>query len=188
MEYVNAYKPDYIGFVFAKSKRQIDGKKARELKKALDPSILSVGVFVNEPIENIIGLCGENIINMVQLHGEEPVSYAKALSKRIKQPIIRAVRIKELFREEEFADDPCDYYLFDSYTKDSYGGSGKTFPKEFIRDVKKPYFLAGGITTQNVWEELHECHPYCVDISSGVEKNGFKDKDKIKEFIEAVRK
>lgn len=185
--YVNECIPDYIGFVFAKSKRQVDMKKAAELKQYLHPSILSVGVFVNEPIENVMELCREKIIDVVQLHGDEPEEYARKLQENIDNSIIRAVRVESKKQVEDYNTYPCHYFLFDSYKQGVYGGTGQTFPKELIMGVDKPFFLAGGISSKNVIEELAGVSPYCVDVSSSVETDGRKDREKIRQFIQMVR-
>ena len=185
--YVNKYLPDYIGFIFAKSKRMVDDATAAQLKRALDKRIKAVGVFVNEPIEHITALCRENIIDLVQLHGDEEEAYIKELKQRIPNEIIKAIRLKEALGPEDIQKFSCSHILFDTYNKEQYGGSGLTFNLELIPENINSYFIAGGLNAENILEVIEVCHPYCVDISSGVETNGIKDENKIRELIELVR-
>ena len=189
IEIVNKYKPDYIGFVFSKSSRQVDFDKAKMLKELLDKDIQTVGVFVNEPIELIQRLCRSRIIDMVQLHGDEDEEYIKKLRAVIKCRIIKAVRVKstEQILEEEHK--KCDFLLLDAYNKNAYGGSGKKFNWDLIPgELVKKYFLAGGLCCENISQAITALHPYAVDVSSGIETNGCKDKNKMAAFVAAVRK
>lgn len=193
IEIVNKYKPDYIGFVFAKSKRQVSLKEAKVLKAKLHPEIKAVGVFVNEPIENICKCVEEGVIDCVQLHGDEGREYIINLKKQISLPIIKAFRvgnIEELTSKlEEIEWLPIDYYLFDTYTAETYGGSGESFEwcklKSLIgRQIQKPYFLAGGIGSDNLRQAIAQ-RPYAIDMSSKLETNAyFKDENKIKQVID----
>lgn len=188
IDYVNEYKPDYIGFVFAHSNRQVTKEQARVLRKKLDSSIIPVGVFVNEKMENIIDLVQEKIINVVQLHGDETEEYIKDLRTHIpKTKIIKAVRVSTnediIDCENTFA----DYLLFDSRSLDAYGGTGKAFDWSLIKEIKKPFFLAGGINNDNIEEAIMSLDPFVIDISSAVETQGYKDKNKIKEMIIKTR-
>jgi len=187
IEAVNIGKPDYIGFVFAKSRRQINAEQARQLKQLLSPSIQAVGVFVNEPIEHIIRLCRSNIIDIIQLHGEEDNEYIKKLKEHVPNKIIKAVRVKEYKDVEKANEFASEYLLFDAYHKDQYGGTGETFDWNLISKIDKPYFLAGGIHAGNVLEALRLCNPYGIDVSSGVETNGYKDPQKIFYMIDKIR-
>jgi len=187
IDYVNEALPDYIGFVFAKSKRQIDNEQAKLLKGILDPSIQAVGVFVNEPIDNIILLCSNSSIDIVQLHGDEDENYINQLKANIDKPIIKAARIRnkdDIKASENF---DTDYLLLDAYKEGEYGGSGDAFDWSIISEIGKPYFLAGGIHSGNVIDAVTKIRPYAIDISSGVESNGRKDRDKILEIITKVR-
>ncbi|ROR31848.1 phosphoribosylanthranilate isomerase [Mobilisporobacter senegalensis] len=184
---VNEASPDYIGFVFAKSKRQVNYDTAKELKSYLDPKIKSVGVFVNEDIDNIATLCNEKIIDLVQLHGDETKEYIERLKMKISCQIIKAVRVKEsqdIFKIHQM---PCDYILLDAYHEDQYGGNGISFDWSLISIRNKPFFLAGGIHYGNIQKAIKETNPYCIDISSGVETDGLKDPEKIKEIVDLVR-
>lgn len=184
---VNEALPDYIGFVFAKSSRQITIEQAEEMKNLLDKRIYAVGVFVNSEPSEIIKLCKNNIIDIIQLHGEEDAEYIDFLKSKVSNPIIKAVRVRndeQIYRAQVL---PCDYLLFDTYHKDVYGGSGEMFDHSLIPKTIKPYFLAGGLDYYNVAAAIADCKPYCVDISSGVENQGIKDKEKIKDIIRIVR-
>lgn len=184
---VNDALPDYIGFVFAKSRRQISDEKALELKELLCPKILSVGVFVNDEIERIKQLCNRGIIDIVQLHGDETSAYIHKLRECITNPVIKALRVSERGISDETLAIPCDYLLLDTYHKEQYGGSGLSFDWNVIPRLSKPYFLAGGIGKNNVMEAIDRMKPYCVDVSSAVETEGNKDADKINEIVKLVR-
>lgn len=184
---VNTNLPDYIGFVFARSKRQIDVKKAKALKDCLNPSIKTVGVFVNEEINNIIKLCNTKVIDLIQLHGDEDEDYLKRLRSRVANKIIKAVRVKEAQDIMKALDFPCDYLLFDAFREGEYGGSGRTFDWSLLPQIPKPYFLAGGINADNIAQALTEHDPYGLDVSSGAETNGWKDPKKIWDIVARVR-
>jgi phosphoribosylanthranilate isomerase len=189
IEAVNEALPDFVGFVFAKSKRQVSDIVAENLKSHLNPFIKAVGVFVNDDIEHIVHLCNLKIIDMVQLHGDESEEYIKNLRKYIPNEIIKAVRVKK-FNDIKMADEfSSDYLLFDAYHEKQYGGSGITFDWSLISTitVNKPYFLAGGINSKNILVAQNLCSPYCMDVSSGVETNGFKDKEKIIKIVTKIR-
>jgi phosphoribosylanthranilate isomerase len=187
ISYVNQYKPDYIGFVFANSKRQVHDEEAVMLKNALDKSIQVVGVFVNEQVEHIISLCERNIIDIVQLHGDEDEIYVKKLRKSLSNTIIKAVRVQSSEQIQAMGEFNCDYLLLDTFVKGSYGGSGIGFDRKLIPSFCKTFFLAGGLNKDNILQAIKDCNPFCVDLSSGVETNHKKDEQKIKEIIELVR-
>ncbi|MCL2389205.1 MAG: phosphoribosylanthranilate isomerase [Elusimicrobia bacterium] len=176
---VNEHMPDYIGFVFVPSKRQVSAETAKKLKQSLNPAIKAVGVFVNEKIENIQAIYKENIIDMVQLHGDEAENYIAELRKKITAPIIKAVQVGEAPVNFKTT---ADYLLFDG----AQAGSGKTFNWGNIKTAQGA-FLAGGINAANALEAIKTLSPYCLDISSGVETNGIKDAEKIKQIIEIIR-
>ncbi|MDR1941070.1 MAG: phosphoribosylanthranilate isomerase [Endomicrobium sp.] len=182
---VNRTKPDYAGFVFAGIKRKIDFNAAAVLKNSLSGEIQSVGVFVNEPIENIVNLCNDKIIDIAQLHGAEDAEYIKELKSKIDNPVIKAVAVGADFCFSDFSVScGADFVLFDG----ERGGGGKVFDWNLIKDFKEtPYFLAGGLNKDNVVNALSALRPYCIDLNSGVESGGVKDFDKIKEIIEIVR-
>ena len=191
IEIVNKFCPDYVGFVFATSKRQINLENAKQLKALLNPSIKTVGVFVNESIEKILQYERQGIIDVVQLHGDEELVYIKELKKSSHLPIIKAFRIKDsksLEAQRDFIENPLlDSVLLDAYNSIGYGGLGKSFDWGVLEQIHRPYFLAGGIGSDNI-EEALMYRPYGVDVSSKVETNGIKDEKKIKELIERIRK
>lgn len=185
---VNTWKPDYAGFVFAPGKRRLTGTKAQELRELMLPEIPAVGVFVNSPIEDILSLTGKGIIDLIQLHGDEDRDYLMELKSCLAPgfPVIKAIRIRQAEDRKEAENLPADFLLFDTYTKGLYGGSGKTFDWSMIPDIKKPWFLAGGIDSSNVRQAM-KTMAYCLDLSSSVETDGKKDPQKIKEIIQTVR-
>ncbi|NLO98119.1 MAG: phosphoribosylanthranilate isomerase [Peptococcaceae bacterium] len=187
IEAVNAALPDYIGFVFARSKRQIDEQQAERLKAKLNPAIKAVGVFVNADPERIINLCHSQVIDLIQLHGDEDEDYLKRLRSRVANKIIKAVRVKEAQDIMKALDFPCDYLLFDAFREGEYGGSGRTFDWSLLPQIPKPYFLAGGINADNIAQALTEHDPYGLDVSSGAETNGWKDPKKIWDIVARVR-
>lgn len=187
IEAVNEGLPDFIGFVFAKSRRQVTPENAKALRVLLDPAIKVSGVFVNESPAKIADICHAGIIDIAQLHGNEDEEYIAQLRKLIRNPIIRTVRVKSK-EDLKGADNlSCDYLLLDAWDKNQYGGLGKTFDWSVIGKLKKPFFLAGGLNPENIVLAAETVRPYCLDISSGVETGGFKDRGKILKTIKLVR-
>lgn len=183
ISYVNELNPDYIGFVFLKGrKRYVTPEWAAELRKLLKPSIQSVGVFVDEPIENVAALLDNGTIQTAQLHGHEDITYARKLKELCGKPIIKAFIIKEKADVEKALSYDCDYLLLDNGL-----GTGESFDWSLIQNIDRPFFLAGGLTPKNVQDAIIRTKPYAVDTSSGVETDGCKDFNKIKAFIDAVR-
>lgn len=191
IEIVNKFKPDYIGFVFAPSKRQITLENAKQLKALLHPSIQTVGVFVNESIEKIQHYEQQGIIDIAQLHGDEGQVYIKTLKKASNLLIIKAFRLKDvesLERQQDLIENPLlNGVLLDAYNPKGYGGLGECFDWSLLDKIQRPYFLAGGIGNDNINEALMH-NPYAIDVSSKVETNGFKDAEKIKALISTVKK
>ena len=184
IEWANALKPEYIGFVFwSKSKRNVPPEKAKELKNLLSPDIKAVGVFVDEPIENVAELLNDNIIDIAQLHGGEDEEYIKKLRALSGKPIIKAFLLKNESDAERAEKSTADYILVDSGT-----GTGKSFDWELLKNISRPYFLAGGLCCENISQAITALDPYAVDVSSGIETNGCKDKNKMAAFVAAVRK
>ena len=189
IEMVNEFLPDYIGFVFAKSRRQVSAEQAKELKNKLRPAIKAVGVFVNEKPENIAKIANQGIIDLIQIHGDEDAAYCAQLRKLTQAPIVKVVRVE---REDDFAgieEFDCDYYLFDTLSSKDYGGTGKAFDHSLLynKEIKKPFFVAGGLNQDNVAAVIEVIKPFGVDTSGGVETDGIKDANKIKEFIKQGR-
>ena len=184
IEIVNRYKPDYIGFVFADSKRKVSHDLAKELRNNLDSDIIPVGVFVDSPQDEILKLFDEEIIEIAQLHGSESEQFILDLKKKTngELKIINAIEMTQEVDLLEYNDSNSDYLLLDSGK-----GSGKTFDWSLIRkDIKKEFFLAGGLNSKNVTRAIDEFKPYAIDLSSSLETDGFKDENKIKEIMEVI--
>ncbi|MCR5847224.1 MAG: phosphoribosylanthranilate isomerase [Lachnospiraceae bacterium] len=184
IESANEIKPEYVGFVFwDKSKRYITKEQAVELRKMLDKDIKAVGVFLDETEETICRISESNAIDIIQLHGHEDEIFINSIREKTGKPVIKAfvIRSEEDLKEAERSS--ADMILLDSGT-----GSGKTFDHELLKDFKRPFFLAGGMSCENVGSLIEEFDPYCVDVSSGIETDGIKDKDKMTEFAKKVRR
>ena len=184
IEAANELRPDYIGFVFSpKSKRYVTPEQAMELKRMLSPEIQAVGVFVDEAPETVADLLNNGVIDMAQLHGEEDENEIAQLRRRTDKPIVKAFRIEkgsDILRAEQC---PAEYILLDSGA-----GTGTVFDWSLIQNVKRPYLLAGGLSPDNVGTAVNRLRPYAVDVSSGIETDGYKDKGKMAAFVAAVRK
>ena len=185
---VNQAKPDYIGFICSRRFwRHISLEEAAVLKRMLDPGIQAVGVFVDEPYEEIAGWLKKGVIDLVQLHGEEDEYYIRQLRKvmlfqETLVPVIQAFRVKtekDLLRAGHSI---ADYILLDSGA-----GSGVTFDWSLLESMKRPYFLAGGLGPDNVAEAIRRFHPYAVDMSSSLETERKKDPEKIRRAVREAR-
>jgi len=201
IEYVNTAMPDYIGFVFAGSRRQVTPYRAACLREKLAEGIIPAGVFVNAPVEEIKRLSDEGIIEVVQLHGSEDAGYVKALREEVRIPIIKAISSDKLGNTgqykipkpdemigqnkiiKHYEEAGVDYLLFDS----GNGGTGNAFDWKLVPETKLPFFLAGGLSQENIEEAVRVTNPFGVDLSSGVETGGIKDKQKILEVVRRVR-
>jgi len=183
IEAVNALKPDYIGFVFAKSKRQITPAHAISLRKILSPDIIAVGVFVDEAMEDILSLTKGGVIDVIQLHGLEDEGYIQMLKQLTHKPVVKAISVQSKGDVQKWSATAADYLLLDHKS----GGSGQSFDWDMIGKTNKPYFLAGGLSHKNIVKAIQKTTPYAVDVSSGVETKGIKDPIKIQEFIRRVR-
>ncbi len=183
IETVNELRPEYIGFVFwEKSKRNITPIDAKRLKSLLHEDIKVVGVFVDEDIENITYLSDEGIIDVIQLHGKENDDYIKRIKKLTGKPVIKAFKIKseeDILRANE---NIADFVLLDAGM-----GEGKSFDWKLIKGMNRPYFLAGGLDPDNVEEAVKTLKPFAVDVSSGIETEGKKDCEKMRDFLTLVR-
>lgn len=215
IEAVNEWKPDYVGFVFApESRRYVTVEQAAELKDHLDPQIQTVGVFVDEAPERVAVLLNQGVIELAQLHGSEDEEYLVRLRELTHKPVIQAFRI--LSREDvvRAMKSSADEILLDSgagtgstfnweilriesdYDRaiDAEKDRERAFctkrnrEKSLYAEETRPYFLAGGLNPQNVAEAIRRLHPYAVDVSSGIETDGSKDREKIAAFVTAVRK
>ena len=186
IEYVNELKPDYIGFVFAKSKRKVTAEAAFSLREKLDKNIKVVGVFVNESIEAVREIAEKVKLDVLQFHGEEDMQYIndfkdyevwKALSVNCEEDFAKLDEFKKL------------RILLDSKVEGVLGGTGQTFDWNLLKkyDFNNNIILAGGLNSENVELTTNFVVSYAVDVSSGVETDGVKDYNKIKKFIEKVR-
>ena len=195
VDIVNTYRPDYIGFVFAPTWRQIDVDTACSLKALLHPEIKSVGVFVNQPIALLAKALTRGAVDFLQLHGQEDASYEAELvktlaQKGIKNPeehLIRAYRIRSSEDFNHIGDTLAPLLLLDAYSPRDIGGTGESFDWTMIRNIGKPFFLAGGITAENVLDAMKLAQPFGIDASSSLETDKAKDREKIKTFIERIR-
>lgn len=200
IEYANRVKPDFVGFIFANTRRKISAAQAKQFREALDAEIPAVGVFVNEDISVIASLVQDGCIDMIQLHGEEDADYIRRQREICDVPVIKAVKVQTVEQIRQAAALPVDYLLLDTYRKGVLGGTGEAFEWELLREAKaaagdaaegelfgKPYFLAGGLHAGNL-REAAALGSYGLDVSSGIETDGSKDFTKMVEVMELVRK
>lgn len=200
IEYANRIKPDFVGFIFANTRRKISAAQAKQFREALDAEIPAVGVFVNEDIPVIASLVQDGCIDMIQLHGEEDADYIRCLREVCDVPVIKAVKVQTVEQIRQAAALPVDYLLLDTYRKGVLGGTGEAFDWELLQEAKaaagdtaegelfgKPYFLAGGLHAGNL-REAAALGSYGLDVSSGIETDGSKDFTKMVEVMELVRK
>lgn len=183
IEAVNEVRPEYIGFVFFPgSRRYITAADAGKLREKLNPEIRAVGVFVDEDPETVAALLEDGIIDMAQLHGHEDEHCLENLRRLTGKPLIRAFRVRS----------PEDVRLAQSSSADGIlldagAGDGRTFDWSFLQGIRRPYFLAGGLDPQNVSRAVRGLKPFAVDVSSGIETGGYKDINKMRAFVRAVR-
>lgn len=186
IDYANEAMPDYIGFVleFPKSHRSIDRETALRLKKRLSPEIKSVGVFVNSPETTCAEYANCGIIDLIQLHGGEDAEYIKRLRELTKAPIIKAVKVRSADDITQAQTLGADFLLLDNGT-----GTGKCFDHSLISgvEIRQPFFLAGGLTPENLRQAALDIRPYCVDLSSGIETDRVKDREKMLAAVRAVQ-
>lgn len=189
IEAVNELLPEYIGFVFArKSRRYVPPQKAAGWRQILLPDIKVVGVFADEKPEVVAEMLNDGIIDLAQLHGNEDAEYIRQLRRltgRLSRDwLIQAFRIDDSEDIAGARDSIADYILLDSGS----GGTGTTFDWNMVKGVDRPYFLAGGLNARNVGEAIDTLKPYAVDVSSGIETDGIKDKAKMAAFAAVVRR
>jgi len=185
VEAVNIYRPDYAGFVFAPSKRRLTVPDAQALCAALDENIKRVGVFVNEKPETIREIqrdCGLDVLQIYDDTGKQEVIFSC--------PVWRVFRVRNQGDIIKMTKVKADAYVLDAYSKTAYGGTGKTFDWTLAKAIarRENVILAGGLTPVNIGDAIRCVAPYAVDVSSGVETDGRKDKEKIRDFINNVRR
>ena len=224
-------KPDYMGLVFAPSKRQVTVAQAKtlvdELHKQYEKTygeatvpmntdtaqdsqdsqdsqvsqdsqefvpgnsnfekIKTVGVFVNETVENLLKIAAEVNLDVIQLHGDEDETFIQSLKERTNVEVWKAVQVRSAADAEKWIDTSADILLFDAYHKDERGGTGEVFDWSSLDEFERPFMLAGGINSTNVARAIRTVRPYGIDISSGIETEGVKDDEKIKAFTHIVR-
>ncbi|MBQ1437352.1 MAG: phosphoribosylanthranilate isomerase [Ruminococcus sp.] len=183
IEAANKLKPDYIGFVFAaKSKRRVSPLKATELKSRLDPEIKAVGVFLDDDLDAVAAMMNLGIVDLVQLHGSEDEEYIKKLRTITDKPVIKAFIINSAEDVKRAEASTADYILLDGGK-----GEGKAFDWSLLKNIKRPYFLAGGLNPGNAADAVRTLAPFAVDVSTGIETDGKKDEEKMTAFVNAVR-
>ena len=196
-------KPDYMGLVFAPSKRQVTVDQAKTLVEELhrgyaqkygsdtehdkNDTIKTVGVFVNETVDNLITIANEANLDAVQLHGDEDEAFIQSLKERTNVEVWKAIQIRSAADAEAWIDSSADMLLFDAYHKDERGGTGEVFDWSSLDAFERPFMLAGGIDSTNVARAIRTVRPYGIDISSGIETNGVKDDEKITAFTKIVK-
>ena len=196
-------KPDYMGLVFASSKRQVTVEQAKTLAEELhkqyaarynsgaDQSdtdeIKTVGVFVNETLDNLVTIAEKVHLDAVQLHGDEDETFIQSLKECTNVEVWKAVQIRSAADAEKWIDSSADMLLFDAYHKDERGGTGEVFDWSALDEFERPFMLAGGIDSTNVARAIRTVRPYGIDISSGIETEGVKDNEKMKAFTNIVR-
>lgn len=196
-------KPDYMGLVFAPSKRQVTVDQAKTLVEELhkqytkrynngteqsnNDEIKTVGVFVNETLDNLVTIAKETNLDVVQLHGDEDEAFIQSLKERTNVEVWKAVQIRSAADAEAWIDSSADMLLFDAYHKDERGGTGEVFDWSCLDEFERPFMLAGGIDSTNVARAIRTVRPYGIDISSGIETDGVKDDEKITAFTKLVR-
>lgn len=214
---VVASKPDYMGIVFAPSKRQVTVGDAKILVAELHrqyaemygtetvsadtvqndnifstehtpaDAIKTVGVFVNETVDNLVSIARDVHLDAVQLHGDEDEAFIISLKERTNVEVWKAVQIRSASDAEKWIDSSADMLLFDAYHKNERGGTGKVFDWSCLDEFERPFMLAGGIDSTNVARAIRTVRPYGIDISSGIETDGMKDHEKMKAFINVVK-
>lgn len=184
--YADEVCPDYVGFVFADSPRQVSVEEAVRFRKDLRKEIRCVGVFVNETPEKIAEIAVRVPLDAVQLHGDETEEDIRKLRSLCDKEIWKAARVKSAEDIQKVQMLPADRILLDSFSKEAYGGTGRTIRLDILKEaeITKPYFLAGGLNPENLKGILDEIHPEGIDISSGIETDGYKDLEKMKKIME----
>lgn len=186
IDYVNEARPDWCGFIidFPRSHRSVTPDQVRSLRVGLDPAIVPVGVFVDRPAEEAAALLNDGTIQVAQLHGREDAAYIAALRALAPgKEIWKAFKVRSPEDLAAAAASPADRILLDN----GYG-TGQSFDWSLAGSVTRPFLLAGGLTSENIPDAVARLHPYGLDLSSGVETDRLKDRDKILAAVAAARK
>jgi phosphoribosylanthranilate isomerase len=188
VQQMNLNRPDFCGFVFAPSLRQVTFEQAASLRKIMLSRIVTVGVFTDTPIEDIVKLYGDGVIKVAQLHGGQDEDFITKLKSECDIKIIQAIKVTKDCAVN--ISENADFVLFDS----SKPGSGMQFDWEDLPEIDKPWFFAGGINMRNIRAALKR-NPYGIDVASGAERvkndtNTYPGKDpkQVAHLVEAVRK
>ncbi len=183
-EFVNEAKPDYCGFIlhFPKSHRSLEPEKAKELRQYIDSSVRVVGVFVNQPPEYVIQTADTVGLQVIQLHGNEDDDYIRKVQSESKLPVWKAFRIRN--REDLIWAAGC---AADMVLPDNGYGTGEVFDWSVVTEFERPFILAGGLTAENIPDAIKSLNPEIVDLSSGVETDKRKDREKILRAVKAAR-
>lgn len=201
VEFLNELQPEYAGFIFCKSKRQITLEFGKELIENLDGNIKKVGVFQNNSLEEVKNIAKTLKLDVIQLHGMEDENYIKKLypyniwksvSIDVSDSLQKNFKDKVEFYKEtlnKICESNVEAVLIDSSVKGNKGGTGISFNWNILKNMtlKKPVILAGGLNCKNIQQAIEIVKPYVLDVSSGVEENGVKSFEKIKDLIEKVR-
>lgn len=196
IDYVNQCMPQFAGFVFAESRRRVSMETSRFFREALLPQIKSVGVFVNEEEMKVAQIVEYSRLDCIQLHGDESPEYIGRLKDLIRSmskkriEIWKGIRVKNKESLDIMSEFDVDAFLLDAYIEGSYGGAGSVFDWQLAADITAKYdriILAGGLNPENVKSAVTRIKPYALDVSSGVETDGFKDCGKIRGFVDRVR-
>ena len=180
---VNQYRPDYAGFIinFPKSHRSCTLEQVQALHAQLSSDIPAVGVTVNQPLDTVASLLEQGIIDIAQLHGQEDDAYIQALQTRTGKPVWKAFRIRSAADLQAARDSRADMILLDN----GYG-TGETFDWTLVRDIGRPFILAGGLREENI-QDAAAMQPDAMDISSGAETNRVKDPENFRALINIIR-
>ena len=184
IDMVNEVCPDIAGFILASGRRRtVAPEQMRELTGRLKPEIRSAAVFLDQDIRWIADLAAEGLMDIIQLHGHEGNEEIRYLRSRTDKTVIKAFRIDTAEDIRRAEDSEADLVLLDH----GAGGTGQAWDWSLLSGMRRPFILAGGLNPENVQEAVRKTEPFGVDVSSGVETDGCKDREKILRFVRAVR-
>ena len=183
VEIVNELKPDYVSFAFYKNKRQVTYEKARKLKQLLDKDIRVIGVFVDENTNVVASAANDDLLDVIEFHGNEGPGEIERIKAFTEKPIIQGFRIRSRADVELALDSHADSILMYSDSE-----SGILMDWKLLTNVTRPYFLAGGLNADNIEKAIKICHPFAVSVTTGVETDGIKDREKMAAFIKMARR